>query len=174
MIKKALADLKKKKVFCLPVRVCAHTRSICQAQLPIRACADSPVSRGGHMSVPAQDELLWQSLEQSLSNEEESTCTSASGLGSACFSVALQRQLMVFAPCRGRTVARTCALQLGGDPVTAMLLISYRLLETERTQGSWFILSGEQTVLLFQCIYVIYQRRKYANQQIYTILETSS
>lgn len=33
-----------------------------------------PVSGGGNMSVPAEDELLWQSLEQSLCpNEEDST-----------------------------------------------------------------------------------------------------
>lgn len=51
------------------------------------------------MSVPAQDELLRQSLEQSLCPNEEditdSTSAPSSGLGPTSLSVALQRELMI-------------------------------------------------------------------------------
>lgn len=101
------------------------------------------------MSVPAEDELLRQSLEQSLCpNEEDSTDSTpapTSGLGST-LSVVLQRELMILLlvsangrwdmcssyVCTSRTGEGEGDLseeQEGGDAVTVMQLVSYSLLE---------------------------------------------
>lgn len=57
-----------------------HTQTpFAQPRLPIRASTAYPVSAGGNVSVPVRDELLRQSLEQSLHpNEGVSTDPAAS------------------------------------------------------------------------------------------------
>lgn len=70
------------------------------------------------MSVPAEDELLQQSLEQSLCpNEEDSTdstptpsSTPVWGLGSTFLRICSPTDgTNDFAPCQGQMVDRTCA-----------------------------------------------------------------